>query len=150
MLFLSDLPLLKLLFYIVSTVVKAFVITGHQFMYPLVERGRLWPQMAGRSVARHARYQPSLNFLTHFLTILSRMAFSPYMSHVTMNISRFHISCIQKTDNISYLTVDGALDHLEHFKCTEQYVNTICFFHIGICGLPVSEGRHCACAKSRP
>jgi hypothetical protein len=67
-----------------------------------------------------------------------------------MNISRFHISCIQKTDNRPYFTVGGALDHLEHFKHTEQYINTICFSHIGVCGLPMNEGRQRACAKSRP
>jgi hypothetical protein len=45
MLFLSDSPYLKLLFYIVSTIIKAFIISGHQFLYPLlVERGRLWRQ----------------------------------------------------------------------------------------------------------
>jgi hypothetical protein len=33
-LFLSDSPYHKLLFYTVSTIIKAFIITGHQFMYP--------------------------------------------------------------------------------------------------------------------
>jgi hypothetical protein len=57
MLFLSDSPYLELLFYIVSTMIKAFIITGHHCLYPLhVERGRLWPQTAGRSLARHLRY----------------------------------------------------------------------------------------------
>jgi hypothetical protein len=64
-----------------------------------------------------------------------------------MNISWFHISCIPKTDNRRYFTVGGALDHLEQFKHTEQYVNTIRFSCIGICGLPVYEGRGCACVK---
>jgi hypothetical protein len=67
-----------------------------------------------------------------------------------MNISRFHISCIQKTDNRPYFTAAGALDHLEHFKHTEQYADTIWFFLIGVCGLPMKEGRQRACAKSRP
>jgi hypothetical protein len=41
-LFLSDLLYLKLLFYIVSTIIKAFIVTGQQFLYPvLIERGRL-------------------------------------------------------------------------------------------------------------
>ena len=32
----------KLLFYIVSTIIKVFITTGHQFLYPFfVERGRL-------------------------------------------------------------------------------------------------------------
>jgi hypothetical protein len=69
---------------------------------------------------------------------------------MTMNISRFHISCIQKTDNTPYFTVGGALDRLEHFERTEQYVNTMCFSRIGVCGLPMNEGRQRACAKSRP
>jgi hypothetical protein len=67
-----------------------------------------------------------------------------------MNISRFHTSCIQKKDNRSYFTVGGAIDHFEHFKRTEQYVHTICFSRIGVCGLPVNEGRQRACAKSPP
>jgi hypothetical protein len=45
MLFLSDSPYLKLLFYTVSTIIKAPIITGRQFLYPLhVEHGRLWRQ----------------------------------------------------------------------------------------------------------
>ena len=57
MLFLSDSPHLKLFFHIVSTIIKAFITTGHQFLYPLlIERGRLTPQTADRSAARHARY----------------------------------------------------------------------------------------------
>ena len=57
MLFLSDSPYLKLLFYVVSTTIKASVITGHQFLYPLlVERGLLWRMPVDRSAARHARY----------------------------------------------------------------------------------------------
>jgi hypothetical protein len=36
MLFLSDSPYLKLLFYIVSTIIKVFIIIGHQFLYPLL------------------------------------------------------------------------------------------------------------------
>jgi hypothetical protein len=67
-----------------------------------------------------------------------------------MNINWFHISSIQKTDNRPYFTVGGVLDHLEHFKRTEQYVNTICFSRIGVCGLPMNEGRLRAFAKSRP
>jgi hypothetical protein len=95
--------------------------------------------------------RPSLNFVTHFLTIPSLMAFSPYTSRIlTMNICQFHISCIQKTDNRPYFTVGRPLDHLEHFQCTEQYVNTICFSRSGVCGLPLNKGRQRACAKSRP
>jgi hypothetical protein len=73
-----------------------------------------------------------------------------YFTYLMMNISWFHVSCIQKTDNRPYFTITGALDHLEHFKHLKQYVNTICFSHIGVYGLPVNEGRQCPCAKSRP
>ena len=76
--------------------------------------------------------------------------FTVYFTYLAMNISRFHISCIQKTDNRPYCTVGGALDHLEHFKRTEQYVNTICLSRTGVCDLPVSEGRQRACVKLRP
>jgi hypothetical protein len=58
-----------------------------------------------------------------------------------MNISWFHISCIQKTENRLCFTVGEALDHLEHFKRTAQYVNNICFSRIGVCVLPMNEGR---------
>ena len=76
--------------------------------------------------------------------------FTAYFTYLTMNISRFHISCIQTTDNRPYFTVGGALYHLEHFKRTEQHVNTIYFARIGVCGLPKNKGRQCAWAKSRP
>ena len=76
--------------------------------------------------------------------------FTVYFTYLTMNISQFHISCIQKTYNRPHFTVGRVLDHLEHFKCTEQYINTLCFSCIGICGLPVNKGRQRACAKSQP
>ena len=91
--------------------------------------------------------RPSLNFLIHFLTIPSLMAFSPYTSHIWLRISAgFAFLAFRKR---IVFTVGGALDHLEHFKHTEQGVNTICFSHIGDCGLPVNEGRQRAWAKSR-
>jgi hypothetical protein len=34
--FLSDMPYLTLLFYIVSTIIEAFIVTGYQFLYSLV------------------------------------------------------------------------------------------------------------------
>jgi hypothetical protein len=71
-----------------------------------------------------------------------------YFTYLTMNISRFHVSCIQTTDIIPHFTVGGALDHLEHFKRTEQNVSTICFSRIAVCGLPMHEKRQRACAKS--
>ena len=67
--------------------------------------------------------------------------FTVCFTYLTMNISRFYISWIQKTDNKPYFTVGGALDRLEHFKCTELHVNTICFSLTGVCGLSAHEGR---------
>jgi hypothetical protein len=99
MLFLSDSPYLKLLFYVISTIIKAFIITGHQFLYPrLVERGRLWRHPTGRSAARHARHHD--HSITHGI-------FTVYFTYLTMNISRFHIYCIQKPDNRPYFTDGG-------------------------------------------
>ena len=73
-----------------------------------------------------------------------------YVRYLSLYTSQFHISCIQKKDNRPYFTVGRALDHLEHLKRTEQYVNTICFFCIRIFGLPVNEGRQRTCTKSQP
>ena len=129
MLFLSHSPYLKLLFYIVSTIIKAFIITGHQFLYPLLaERGRLSPETAGCSAERNARYHDFVELSNPFPHhSITHGIFTVYFTYLTMNISRFHISCIQQTNNRPYFTVGGALDHLQHFKRTEQYVNTICF-----------------------
>jgi hypothetical protein len=97
-----------------------------------------------------------MHFITNFVELsnpfphhsITHGIFTVYFIYLTMNISWFHISCIQKMDNRPYFTVGGALDYLEHFKCTERYVNTVCFSRIGICGLPLNEGRQDACAKS--
>jgi hypothetical protein len=40
-----------------------------------------------------------------------------------MNASRFHVSCIQKTDYRPHFICGGLLGLLEHFKHTEQCVN---------------------------
>ena len=129
------------------------MITGHQFLYPLlIECGHLlrchWPQTAPWLVMRVITTfsELSLHFPHHSITHGISIVYFTYL----MNISQFHISCIQKTDNRLYFTVGKVLNHLEHFKHTEQYVHTICFSHIGISVLPVNEGRQCSCAKSWP
>jgi hypothetical protein len=81
---------------------------------------------------------------------ITRGIFTLYFTYLMIIISWFHISCIQKMDKRPYFTVGRVLNHLEHFKCTEQYVNIICFSHIDVCGLPMNEGRQRACMKSRP
>jgi hypothetical protein len=62
-----------------------------------------------------------------------------HFTYLTMNISRFHISCIQKTDNRAYFTVGGTLDHHEHFKLTEQYVTLSAF--VGLVSVDCQEMR---------
>ena len=55
----------------------------------------------------------------------------------------------EKRDTRLYFTVSMVLDQLEHFKRTEQYINTISFSHVGVCGLPLNEGKQHARVKSR-
>ena len=134
MLFLLDSPYPKLLFYMISTIIKAFIMTGHQFLYPvLVERGRPWLQTAVRFAARHACYHEIVEL--H----ISDDEYQP-VAHF------LHL----KTDKRPYFTVGGALHHLEHFKRTEQHVNTVCFSRICVCGLPMNDGKQRACVKWRP
>jgi hypothetical protein len=89
MLLLSDSPCLKLLFYIVPIIIQAFIVTGHQFLNPLLlESGRLWPQPAGRTAARHSHYHDlRWTFYLISFTISSLMTFSPYTSHTWRWIS---------------------------------------------------------------
>ena len=146
MLFLSDSPYLKLL----ST-----------YFPPLLRHLSCSPSSLNEASSDHK--QPAaprlvMHIITTFVELsnlfshhsITHEIFTVYFTYLTMNISRFHISCIQKTDNRPYFTVGRKLDHLEHFKRKEQYVNTTCFSRIGVCGLPVNEGRQRACAKSRP
>jgi hypothetical protein len=65
-----------------------------------------------------------------------------------MNVSRFHISCIQKTNYRPYFTVGGPLDRLKHFKRTEQ--NVIQCPRNGVWVLLIDEGSQCTCAKWQP
>jgi hypothetical protein len=51
--------------------------------------------------------------------------FTVDLTYLAMNVSQFHISCIQKTDYRPYFTVGEPLDRLKHFKRTEQNVNVI-------------------------
>jgi hypothetical protein len=106
------------------------------------------------------RWPATLQLVMHVITTFVELSnpfphrsithgiFTVFFTYLMMDISQFHISFIQKMDNRPYFTVGGALNHLEHFKHTEQYVNTICFSCIGICSLPVNEGRQRTCAKS--
>jgi hypothetical protein len=51
--------------------------------------------------------------------------FTVHFIYLAMIVSRFHISCIQKTDYRPYFRVGGPLDRLKNFKRTEQNVNMI-------------------------
>jgi hypothetical protein len=52
------------------------------------------------------------------------MACSPYTPKL-MNVNRFHVSCIQKTDYRPHFTSGGLLDFLEHFKHTGRCVKVV-------------------------
>jgi hypothetical protein len=92
--------------------------------------------------------RPSRNCLTHFLTIPSLMAFSPYTSHIWRWMSAgFTFLAYKKTDYRPYFTVGGPLDHLKHFKRTEQNGNMILCPRNGVWVLLIDEGSQCTCAK---
>jgi hypothetical protein len=51
--------------------------------------------------------------------------FTVDFTYLAVNISRFHISCIQKTDTYRISQSAGRSIVLKHFKRTEQNVNMI-------------------------
>jgi hypothetical protein len=117
-LFVSDSQYLKLLLCIVCTVIKAFIITGHQFLYlVLIERGHLlrchWPQTAPRLVMHVITTfsELSLHFPHHSITHGISTVYFTYL----MNISQFHISCIQKTIILNVLNAQNNMYTLSAF-----------------------------------
>jgi hypothetical protein len=52
--------------------------------------------------------------------------FSIHLTMLIMNVSRFHVSCVQETDCRPHFTCGGLLNFLEHFKHTGQCVNIVC------------------------
>jgi hypothetical protein len=51
--------------------------------------------------------------------------FSIHLTKLTMNVSRFRVSCIQETDYRPHFTCGGLLDFLEHCKHTGRCVNVV-------------------------
>jgi hypothetical protein len=51
--------------------------------------------------------------------------FSIHLTKLTMNVSRFHVTCIQQTDYRSNFTCCGLLDFLEHCKHVRWCINMI-------------------------
>ena len=95
MLFLSNLPYLKLLFYVVSTIIKTFIVTGHQFCAS--------PPPPACDHRRPAAPRLVMHVITTFVELcnlfphhsITHGIFTVYFTYLTMNISRFHISCIK-------------------------------------------------------
>jgi hypothetical protein len=77
---------------------------------------------------------PSLKCLTHLHT-----TFSIHLTKLTMNVSRFHVSCIQETDYRPHFTCGGLLDFLEHCKHTVQCVNMVRLSANGIRAFPKDQ-----------
>jgi hypothetical protein len=50
---------------------------------------------------------------------------SIHLTKLTMNVSRFHVSCIQEMHYRLHFTCGGLLDFLEHFKHTRRCVNVV-------------------------
>jgi hypothetical protein len=55
----------------------------------------------------------------------TRGMFSIHLTKLTMNISRFHVSCIEETNYRPHFTCGLLLDFLEHSKHTGRCVNVI-------------------------
>jgi hypothetical protein len=51
--------------------------------------------------------------------------FSIHLTKLTMNVIRFHDSCIHETDYRPHFTCGRLLDFLEHFKHTGRCVNVV-------------------------
>ena len=116
---------------------------------------RTVPSQMTRPIITDHRLLAALRFVTPIITTFVELpnpfpyhsithdSFTVYCTYLTMDISRFHISCFQKTDYRLYFTVGRVLDYLEHFKHTEQYVNTllVSYWHLWL----TNEWRKTAC-----
>jgi hypothetical protein len=56
-----------------------------------------------------------------------------------MNVSRFHVSCIQETDYRPHFTCDWLLDFLEHCKHTGRCVNAVRLSANGVRAFPKDQ-----------
>jgi hypothetical protein len=62
---------------------------------------------------------------------ITRGMFSIHFTKLTMNVSRFHVPCIQETEYRPHITCDGLLNFLEHCK------------HTGLCVIMVRLSANC-------
>jgi hypothetical protein len=76
--------------------------------------------------------------------------FSIYLTKSTMNVSRFHVSCIQETDYRPHFTYGGLLDFLEHCKHRGQCVNLVRLSANCVCAFQKNQQTLHACASYWP
>jgi hypothetical protein len=76
--------------------------------------------------------------------------FSVRLTKLTMNVSRFHVSCIQETDYRPHFTCGGLLDFLEHCKHTGRGVNAVWLSSNWVRPFPKDQQTLHKCAPSWP
>jgi hypothetical protein len=82
---------------------------------------------------RLAALQIIMHILASFIKVshpcpyhsITHSMFSMHLTKLAMNVSRFHVSCIQETDYRLHFTCGGLLDFLEHCKHTGWCINMV-------------------------
>ena len=95
-------------------------------------------------------FPSSLNSRTHLCTTEILMAYSPYVTMLTMNFIRFHVLHIQETDYRPHFVCGGILHFLKHYKHTAQCINTVRMSVNCVCALPQNQQTRHAYAPSWP
>jgi hypothetical protein len=76
--------------------------------------------------------------------------FSIHLTKLTMNVSRFPVSCIQETDYRAHFSCGGLFSSLEHCKHTGRCINAVWLSANGVRALPKDPQTLHACAPSWP
>jgi hypothetical protein len=76
-----------------------------------------WPRCNFASFIK-VSYSSPCNWITHGI-------FSIHLTKLTMNVSQFHVSCIQETDYRPHFMCSAFLDFLVHCKHTGWCVNVV-------------------------
>ena len=121
-LFLHKSPCFNLLFHIISSNIKALIISNNKVFYTfIIEICRLMWQPLQHSCLRSSSWTffwPSLKALTHLWTIPSLIMFCPYTSQMLRWISTAFTSAFstQITNYRVYFTVGGIYNERRYFK----------------------------------
>ena len=151
-LFLHKSPHFNLLFHIISSNIKALIISYKCFLYlchrnlppdVIALQHAIVMALTSKMILQMQKYVIGARSSTHYVL-------SMHFTNVMVNFNCFHTFNTEITNYRTYFTVCRVFNEQRHFKYVQTNVNTLECCRNGGCRLPTDVVIQCTCVRHRP